>query len=138
MMPSDRDTFFATFDMWSEKVSFLCSISPRYRKESTIGIGMSLIKIGIVHEGDLDLGAIIMALHIEKLIVCLLADDHCSVLSSNLFALAFSLSRLITLITRQVSSANKQDAIARSTPANSKWHGTPVKNHWSSSNDLKD
>ena len=51
-----------------------------YRKESTIGIGMSLIKIGIVHEGDLDLGAIIMALHFEKLIVCLLADDHCSVL----------------------------------------------------------
>ena len=105
MMPTDRDTFFATFDMWSEKVSLLSSITPRYRKESTIGIGMSLIKIGIVHEGDLSLGAIIIALHFEKLIVSLLADDHCSVLSSNLFALAFSLSRLISLITRQVSSA---------------------------------
>ena len=99
MMPTDRDTFFATFDMWSEKVSLSSSITPRYRKESTIGIGMSLIKIGIVHEGDLNLGAIIMALHFEKLIVSLLADDHCSVLSSNLFALAFSLSRLISLIT---------------------------------------
>ena len=76
MMPTDRDTFFATFDMWSEKVSLLSSITPRYRKESTIGIEMSLIKIGIVHEGDLSLGAIIMALHFEKLIVSLLADDH--------------------------------------------------------------
>ena len=46
-----------------------------------------------------------MALHFEKLLVSLLADDHCSVLSSNLFALAFSLSSLISLITRQVSSA---------------------------------
>ena len=98
-MPTDRDSFFATFDMWSKKVSLLSSITPRYRKESTIGIGMSLIKIGIVHEGDLNLGAIIMALHFEKLIVSLLADDHCSVLSSNLFALAFSLPRLISLIT---------------------------------------
>ena len=105
MMPTDRDTFFATFDMWSEKVSLLSSITPRYRKESTIVIGMSLIKIGIVHEGDLNLGEIIMALHFEKLIVSLLADDHCSVLSSKLFALAYSLSRLISLITRQVSSA---------------------------------
>ena len=105
MMPTDRDTFFATFDMWSEKVSLLSSITPRYRKESTIGIGMSLIKIGIAHEGDLNLGAIIMALHFEKLIVSLLADDHCSALSSNLFDVAFSLSRLISLITRQVSSA---------------------------------
>ena len=66
---------------------------------------MSLIKIGKVHEGDLNLGATIMTLHFEKLIVSLLADDHCSVLSSNLFALAFSLSRLISLITRQVSLA---------------------------------
>ena len=47
-----------------------------------------------------------MALHFEKLIVSLLADDHCSVLNSNLFALSFRLSRLISLITRQVSSAN--------------------------------
>ena len=39
--------------------------------------GMSLIKIGIVLEGNLSLGAIIMALHFEKLIVSLLADDHC-------------------------------------------------------------
>ena len=46
-----------------------------------------------------------MALHFEKLIVSLLVDDHCSVLNSNLFALAFSLSRVISLITRQVSSA---------------------------------
>ena len=36
MMPTDRDIFFATFDMWSEKVSLLSSITPRYRKESTI------------------------------------------------------------------------------------------------------
>ena len=64
---------------------------------------MLLIKIGIVLEGDQNLEAIIMALHFEKLIVSLLANDHCSVLSSNLFALAFSLSRLISLITRQVS-----------------------------------
>ena len=101
MMPTDRDTFFATFDMWLEKVSLLSSITPRYRMESTIGIEMSLIKIGIVQKGDLNLGAIIMALHFEKLIVSLLAGDHCSVQSSNLFALAFSLSRLISLITRQ-------------------------------------
>ena len=66
---------------------------------------MLLIKIGMVHEGDLNLEAIIMALHFEKLIVSLLTDDHCSVLSSNLFALAFSLSRLISLVRRQVSSA---------------------------------
>ena len=46
-----------------------------------------------------------MALHFEKLIVSLLADDHCSVLSSNSFALAFSLSSLISLIARQLSSA---------------------------------
>ena len=46
-----------------------------------------------------------MALHFEKLIVSLLANDHCLALSSNLFALAFSLSSLISLITRQVSSA---------------------------------
>ena len=104
MMPTDRDTFFA-IDMWSEKVSLLSSITPTYRKESTIGNRMSLIKIGIVHKGDLNFGAIIMALHFEKLIVSLLTDDHCSNLSSNLFALAFSLSILISLITRQVSSA---------------------------------
>ena len=59
MMPTDRDTFLAAFDMWSEKVSLLSSITPRYRKESTIGIGMSLIKIEIVREGDLNLGALI-------------------------------------------------------------------------------
>ena len=46
--------------MWSEKVSLSSSITPRYRKDSTIGIGMSLIKIGIAHEGDLNLEAIIM------------------------------------------------------------------------------
>ena len=67
-------------------------------------IGMSLIKIGIVFEGDLSLGTIIMALHFDKFIVNLLAVDHSSVLCSNLFALAFSLSRLISFITRQVSS----------------------------------
>ena len=105
MMPTDRDTFFATFDMWSKKVSLLFNITPRYRKESTIGIGISLNKIEIVLEGGLNLGAIIMALHFGKLIVSLLADHHCSVLSNNLFALAFSLSRLISLITRQVSLA---------------------------------
>ena len=105
MMPTDRDTFFATFDMWSEKISLLSSITPGYRKESTIGTGMLLIKSGIVHEGDLNLGAIIKALHFEKLVVSLLANDHCSVISSNLFALVFSLSRLISLITRQGSSA---------------------------------
>ena len=78
---------------------------PRYRKESTIGIGMSLIKIGIVLESDLSLGAIIMALHFEKLIMSLFADDRSSVKSSTLFALGFSLSRFTSLFTRQVSSA---------------------------------
>ena len=53
---------------------------------------MSLNKIGIVLEGDLSLRAIIISLHLEKLIVRLLPDDHCSVQSSNLFTLAFSLS----------------------------------------------
>ena len=46
-----------------------------------------------------------MALHFEKLIMSLLVDDNCSVLSSNLFALAFRLSKLTWLITRQLSSA---------------------------------
>ena len=46
-----------------------------------------------------------MALHFEKLIESLLADDHCSVQNSNLFALTLSLSRLTLLITRQVPSA---------------------------------
>ena len=63
MMPTDRDPFFATFDTWCKKVSSLSNITPRYRKKSTIGIEMSLIKIGIVPEGELSLGAIIMALH---------------------------------------------------------------------------
>ena len=101
MMRTDRDTVFATFDMWSKKVSLLFNITPRYRKESTIGLGMSLIKIRIVLVVGLSLGAIIMALHFEKLIVSLSADDHCSTRSSNLFALAFSLFRLTSLITRQ-------------------------------------
>ena len=105
MMPTDGDTFCAAFDMWSKKVSLLSNIEPRYRKETTIGIRMSLIKIGIILEGDLSLGTVIIALHFEKLIANLLADDRCSVPSSNLFALAFSLSRLTSLITRQVSSA---------------------------------
>ena len=52
-MPTNRDTFFATFDMWSKKVSLLFDITSRYQKESTIGIGISLIKIGTVLEGDL-------------------------------------------------------------------------------------
>ena len=82
-----------------KKVSVLSNITPKYGKESTIGIEMSIIKIGIVLEGDLRLRAIIMALHFDKLIVSLSADDHCSVLRSNLFALAFSLSRLSSLIT---------------------------------------
>ena len=42
-----------------------------------------------------------MALRFEKLIVNLSANEHCSARSSNLFALAFSLSRLTSLITRQ-------------------------------------
>ena len=46
-----------------------------------------------------------MALHFENLIVSLLADDSCSVQNRNLFALAFSLSRLTSLTTRRVSSA---------------------------------
>ena len=86
MMPTDRETFFATFDMSSEKVSLLSNVTPRYQKESTIGIGMPLIKIEIVLEGDLNLGAIIMALRFEKLVVSLLGDGDCSLLSSNLFA----------------------------------------------------
>ena len=69
MMPTDRDTFFDTFDKWSKKVSLLSNLTPRYRKESTIGIGMSLVKIGISLERDLSLGAIIKALHFDKLIV---------------------------------------------------------------------
>ena len=72
--------------MWSKKVSLLSYITPRYRKESIIGIEMLLIKIGIVLEDDLSLEAIIVALHFVKLIMSLLADDHCSVLKSNLFA----------------------------------------------------
>ena len=76
MMLIDRDTFFATFRMWSKKVSLLFNITPRYWKESTFGIGMSLIKIGIVLEGDVSLGAISMAFHFNKLIVSLLAFDH--------------------------------------------------------------
>ena len=35
-----------------------------------------------------------MALHFEKLIVSLLADEHCSVLSSNLFALSFQFVKI--------------------------------------------
>ena len=54
-MPTDRDTFFATFDKWSKRVSLLFDITPRYRKESTTGVGMSLLKIGIVLEDDLSL-----------------------------------------------------------------------------------
>ena len=46
MMPTDRDIFFATFDMWSEKVSLLSSITPRYRKESTIGKGVTFMSKG--------------------------------------------------------------------------------------------
>ena len=46
-----------------------------------------------------------MALHSEKFILSLSADDHCLVQSSNLCGLAFSLSSLIALITRQMSSA---------------------------------
>ena len=83
MMPTDRCTFFAPFDKWSKKVSLLSNFTPRYRKELTIGRGTSLIKIGIVLEGDLSIVAIIMALHFDKLTVSLLANDHCSVLSSN-------------------------------------------------------
>ena len=62
LMPPDRDAFFATFDMWSKKVKscLLSNITPKYQKESTIGIEMLSIKIGIVLEGDLSLGAIIM------------------------------------------------------------------------------
>ena len=51
------------------------------------------------------MGAIITALHFEKLFVGLLADYHSSEQSSNLFALAFSLSRVTSLFMRQVSSA---------------------------------
>ena len=54
-MPTDRNTFFATFDKWSKKVSLLFDITPKYRNESTIGIGMSLLKIRIVLEDDLSL-----------------------------------------------------------------------------------
>ena len=53
MMPTDRDTFFATFNTFSKKVSLLSNIAPKYRMESAIGVGMSLIKIGIVLKGDL-------------------------------------------------------------------------------------
>ena len=51
---------------------------------------MSLIKIGIVHESDLNLGAIIMALYFEKLIVSLLANDHCSLFTSKQQLIRFS------------------------------------------------
>ena len=54
--------------MQSKTVSLLSNIMPRYWKESTIGIGVSLIKIGMVLESDLSLEAIIIALHFEKFV----------------------------------------------------------------------
>ena len=77
MIQLTKILFFATFDMWSKKVNLLSNITPRYWKESTVGIGISLIKIETVLDCDRSFGAIIMALHFEKLIVSLLANDHC-------------------------------------------------------------